>query len=201
MLTRYRADIRAGLVVAVALAAAGVLVGAAWAWWAPRLVAVVGEQGVFLADPEGQGPITVDARFALLGALAGLVSGAVVFLALAHRGVAAAIGLAVGGLAGSLVAWRLGLWLGPEAVSVAARGAAAGTRIDVPVELRATGTLLSWPLLAVATQLVLTSALVHPEPRGSRRGTGSPGLERPERSGGLNRSDGVSGEAGLSPPA
>jgi hypothetical protein len=165
--SRLRREVGVGAALAVAVAAPGALVGALWVWTAPRAQAVVGDGGVFLTEPEGQAAIATDGRFAVLGAVVGLLCGLLGFVLVRQRGVATALGLAAGGLAGSVLAWRLGAWLGPEAVSVAAKGAAAGTRLDLPLELRATGVLLVWPLVAVASFLVLTAALVREEPQGA----------------------------------
>jgi hypothetical protein len=165
--SRLRREVGVAAALAATVAATGAVVGAVWVWTTPRAQAVVGDGGVFLADPEGQAAIATDGRFALLGAGAGLCCGLLAFVVLRHRGVSAAVGLAAGGVAASVLAWRLGTWLGPEAVSVAAKGAAAGTRLDLPLELRATGVLLAWPLLAVASYLVLTAALVREDPPGA----------------------------------
>lgn len=170
-----RHPIAVGVLTAAAVAACGPVVGALWVWLAPRGEAVVAADGVYVAHPDGQAAIAADGSFAVIGLGAGLLCGIVVYLATRGRGVAAALGMAAGGSAGSLVAWLTGVWLGPGSVRVAARGADVGTRIDLPLDLGARGVLLVWPIAAVAVLMILTAALDRVDPPGAWRPRGPVG--------------------------
>ncbi|GLW63182.1 hypothetical protein Arub01_14260 [Actinomadura rubrobrunea] len=138
-------------VVTVLVALLGVPAGLLWARLAPDVTYVVFRGQVLPADPEGQGPIAVDGTFALVGAAAGLICGLLAYLA-GGRGndIPLLFGLALGGLAAALLAWRVGHQVGLAEYERALRGAPDGRTVTGVADLRATGVLVFWPLLAVA---------------------------------------------------
>lgn len=136
----------------------GVALGLLWLWLAPRVPLISDSTAVFLNDSEGEEAIGADGTFVLLGLAFGAVSAALVFWFQRRGGIALVVGLALGGLLGSLLAWRLGVWLGPTQDVVAhARAVGKGVVFDAPLQLRAKGTLLAWPLGAMAVHLGLTA--------------------------------------------
>ncbi|MBX7548805.1 AAA family ATPase [Streptomyces sp. NPDC004232] len=151
----------AGITVAVALG--GVLLGLLWWWLAPH-VPLVGDEVdkswvVYLKDSEGEQAIGVDGTFTLLALGLGLVSGLAVFLWRRRGGVPAVVGLGVGALLASLLAWRLGVWLGPTSDVIAhAQQVGKGVTFPAPLKLGAKGALLAWPLAALVVHLALTAA-------------------------------------------
>ncbi|MGI5442704.1 AAA family ATPase [Streptomyces shenzhenensis] len=157
-----KTEVRAAAVVTVALALCGVLLGLLWWWLAPH-VPLVGDQMdkswvVYLKDSEGEQAIGVDGTFTLLALAFGVVSAVVVFLLRRHGGVPLVVGLAAGGLLGSLLAWRLGVWLGPtEDVIAHAKAVGKGVTFAAPLKLRAQGALIAWPLAALVVHLGLTA--------------------------------------------
>ncbi|MCX5196757.1 hypothetical protein OOK31_23165 [Streptomyces sp. NBC_00249] len=152
------ADIRDGAAVALVVGVAGVLLGLLWAWLAPRVQYVSNGEAVFLKNTESEARIGADGTFFLLALGLGVLSAVGVFLWRRRGGVALVIGLAVGACFASLVGWRLGLWLGPDADLVTAAGKAGkGVAFDAPLQLLAQGTLLVWPMAAVAVHLGLTA--------------------------------------------
>ncbi|NLU74594.1 ABC transporter permease [Streptomyces sp. HNM0575] len=143
----------------------GVGLGLLWWWLAPRVPLVKVDGGVFLKDPEGEEAIGADGTFVLLALGFGLVTGLVAFLRSRAGGIGIVIGLAVGALLGSVLAWQLGVLLGPSS-DLAASAKAAGTNktFDGPLKLQAKGALLAWPFIALTTHLLLMAAFGHRDP-------------------------------------
>jgi hypothetical protein len=157
-----KTEVREAVVTAVGLTVAGVLLGVVWWWLAPRVPlvgdAVDGTWVVYLKDTEGEQAIGVDGTFTLLALAFGAVSAAVVFLLRRRGGVPLVVALGVGGLLGSLLAWRTGVWLGPAQDVVAhAKEAGKGVTFQAPLRLGAKGALLAWPLAALLVHLGLTA--------------------------------------------
>ncbi|WP_199566738.1 ABC transporter permease [Streptomyces triticagri] len=151
-------EVRDGVLVALGVTVSGVLLGLLWLWLAPRVPLVSNSEGVYLQDIEGEQAIGADGTFLLCGLLLGAISGAVVFLLRKKGGIAVAVGLAVGGLLASVVAWRFGIWLGPGSDVVArAKEAGIGEAFDAPLKLNAKGALLAWPVAALAVHLGVTA--------------------------------------------
>ncbi|MDN3259140.1 AAA family ATPase [Streptomyces sp. CSDS2] len=157
-----RTELREAAVITVVLALGGVLLGLLWWWLAPR-VPLVGDVldkswVVYLKDSEGEQAVGVDGTFTLLGLGFGLVSALVVFLLRRRGGVPLVVALGLGGLLGSLLAWRLGIWLGPDPDVLAhARAAGKGVTFSAPLKLSAKGALLAWPLAGLLAHLGLTA--------------------------------------------
>ncbi|MDT0320755.1 ABC transporter permease [Streptomyces millisiae] len=155
---RWWREIRGALLVAVPVAVlTGPLLGLLWLWRAPRVPLVASGNDVILAEPEGQQAFGADGTFFLAGLAVGAVAGVLVFLLRRHGGVASVIGLAAGALLGSFIAWRIGVWFGPEQ-DVAAHARAAGDAVfDAPLDLGARGVLLGLPFAALGLHLICTA--------------------------------------------
>ncbi|CAM5422089.1 AAA family ATPase OS=Streptomyces fumanus OX=67302 GN=GCM10018772_67630 PE=4 SV=1 [Streptomyces fumanus] len=157
-----RTELREAAVTTVAVTVCGALLGVLW-WWLAPSVPLVGDLVdkswvVYLKDSEGEQAIGVDGTFTLLGLGLGALSALVVFVLRRRGGVPIVVGLGVGGLLGSLLAWRLGVWLGPTGDVIAhAREAGRGTTFPAPLKLGAKGALLAWPIAALLVHLGLTS--------------------------------------------
>ncbi|WP_225822458.1 AAA family ATPase [Streptomyces naphthomycinicus] len=157
-----KAEIRTAAVITVASVLGGVLLGLLWWWLAPH-VPLVGDEVdkswvVYLKDSEGEQAIGVDGTFALLGLAFGLVSAVVVFLLRRRGGVPVVVALGLGGLLGSWLAWRLGVWLGPESDVLAhAQSVGKGVTFSAPLKLSAKGALLAWPFAGLLAHLGLTA--------------------------------------------
>ncbi|MFD8617049.1 ABC transporter permease [Streptomyces sp. NPDC059513] len=173
---------QSGLVV-VTVALAGIALGLLWLWLAPRIPLVSDGSAVFLQNSEGEEAIGADGTFVLLAAGFGVLSAAAVFWRLRRGGVFVVVGLALGGVLGSLLAWRAGVWLGPSSDVVArAREVGKGVVFDAPLELHAVAVaVLVWPFVALALHLLLTAAFGPREPEPEWAGWGSsyggPGVE------------------------
>jgi hypothetical protein len=143
------------LVVVSVSAATGLAAGAVWAAVAPRRILVVGADGVTPELTAGDPAFAAEGWFSVVGAVAGVLL-AVWTWRRSREDVAALLGLTVGGVLGAAVAWRLGRWLGPDALSTSVLDLPVGTRVPEPIDVRAYATLLIWPLVAVATYFSLT---------------------------------------------
>jgi hypothetical protein len=145
-----RRQLLTATVTTLVIALPGALVGFVWQSISPSVRYVVFDGKPILADPETQALISADGRYAVLTALAGVVCGAVVYLA-AGRGtdVALAAGLALGGIGAALLAWGVGRQIGLSAFQHAVRGAKDGAFVMGPASLHATGALVFWPIVAL----------------------------------------------------
>ncbi|MFB7457704.1 hypothetical protein [Streptomyces sp. NPDC056188] len=158
----WAAEIREAVVVLVAVALCGVPLGLLWLRLAPKVPLIAEVSGnnwvVYLKDTEGEQAIGVDGTFTLLALAFGVVCATAVFLVRRRGGVPLVVALCVGGLLGSLLAWRLGVWLGPEQdVIVHAKAVGKGVTFPAPLKLDAKGALLAWPLAALLVHLGMTS--------------------------------------------
>ncbi|MFJ3333557.1 hypothetical protein [Streptomyces sp. NPDC086766] len=157
-----KTEVREAAVVTVGVALGGLLLGLLWWWLAPQ-VPLVGDVVdnswvVYFKDTEGEQAIGVDGTFTLLALAFGLVSALAVFLVRRRGGVPLVVALCVGGLLGSLLAWRFGIWLGPGKDVIAhAKAAGKGVTFPAPLKLNAKGALLAWPLAALVVHLGLTA--------------------------------------------
>jgi hypothetical protein len=164
-----KTEVREAAVVTVAVAVAGVLLGLLWWWLAPH-VPLVGDVVdkrwvVYLADSEGEQAIGVDGTFTLLAVAFGVVSALVVFLLRRRGGVPLVVALGIGGLLASLLAWKVGVWLGPAQDVVAhARSVGKGVTFSAPLKLSAKGALLAWSFAALVVHLGLMALFGPREP-------------------------------------
>ncbi|EPH43269.1 DUF2567 domain-containing protein [Streptomyces aurantiacus] len=152
-----RTEVRDAVVITVAVAVSGVLLGLLWLWLAPRVPLIADRTTVYLKDTEGEQAIGVDGTFTLLGLAFGFVTALVVFLVRRRGGIPLVVGLGVGSLLGAVLAWRVGVWVGPETdVAAHAKAVGRGVVFDAPMELTAKGVLLAWPVAAMVVHLALT---------------------------------------------
>ncbi|WP_132836469.1 DUF2567 domain-containing protein [Streptomyces sp. BK205] len=158
-----RTELREAAVITVGVAVVGALLGVLWWWLAPHvpLVGDVDERGswvVYLKDTEGEQAVGVDGTFTLLALAFGLLSALAVFLWRRRGGVPLVVGLAVGGLLGSLLAWRVGMWLGPTSDVLAhAKSVGKGVTFSAPLRMGAKGALLVWSFAGLVVHLGLTA--------------------------------------------
>jgi hypothetical protein len=143
-------QIRIGALATLAVTLLGVPVGLLWAALAPRTTYLVAAGKAFLGDPEGQTLIAADGWFAVLAAAAGVCCAIAAYVLagrLGEMGLLAAA--AAGGIAASVVAWRIGHLIGLSTYQHLVRTGRDGVAVRAPLELHAVGVILIWPLAAV----------------------------------------------------
>lgn len=156
--TALSTEVMRAAVVVLALTFLGVALGLLWMWLAPRVPLIATDKAVFLKDTESEEAVGADGTFVLLALGFGAVSAALVFWFNRRGGIPLVIGLALGGLLGSLLAWGTGVWFGPAGDVVArAREVGQGVPFDAPLKLGAKGALLAWPMAALLVHLGLTA--------------------------------------------
>ncbi len=146
-----RADVVFGGSVVVGLAVVGVPVGLIWQLISPgRPAGFRYAGGPVFAFEESEAMIAADGRFVLLTAIVGLLAGGGAWLVVSRRGAITAAALALGGLAGAVVADLVGWATGGGSAS-----APAETLIKhLPLRVHAAPFLLIEALLALLVYLL-----------------------------------------------
>jgi hypothetical protein len=130
----------------------GIVVGVVWSLIAPTVVFTVVEDGLRDTDFQAGRFFIAESLYGVLGAAAGLLAGLVARRWVREIGWPVVVALALGGVLASVVAWRVGIWLGPGAPD--ATTLALGDVTELPLRLRSSGLLLVWPMASLAVALV-----------------------------------------------
>ncbi len=167
--TEVRHDVAAFAVVAGAGVVLSFAVGALWRTFAPAVLGVVSQGGVYYSAPEGKTFVARDGWFALFACLAAILLALLAFLRYRRGGsVGAAVALAAGGIGGGYLAAWFGAIIGPGEGSItrAAHGVANGATFDLPMSVRAVGVIWLWPAVAAGLFffLILLFGPSEPEP-------------------------------------
>lgn len=167
------------VLMVVALAVVGGLGGVVWHLVAPRTELVFDDGVANFVGPAPAQPVAADGWFAVIALVAGIVTGTLTQAFLHHRMPGAVVGLALGGTLASLAMWRVGHWFGAAAYTAAVHHVANGAHLYAPLNVRATGVLLLWPLAATLT--VFIAAVTESFQNRSRtRPEAAPPAPRPE---------------------
>lgn len=140
-----RQDGVAGLLTAAVTVLVGAPVGLLWAAAAPRVDVVVDGDAVQLAEPGSSAFIATDGFFLLAVALAGVVGGVIAWRLGHAHGPAVVVGLTLGGLAAAYVARVVGEQVGLADVEQAVRAGQQGA-LELTVRLRAREAVVGWPV-------------------------------------------------------
>lgn len=169
-------EVKRGLRVLVGVLLASPVVGVVWWLIAPLPRMQMFGRSVVLVDPEGEAAVAADGWFAICAGSAGLVCAVVAFALIRRARVGALLGLTVGGLVAAIIAWRIGVFLGPAPVHEQAKALASGASFDGPLAVSAKAVLFAWPLVSVIVYFALTAGLEPPTPW-TRGHTGEAGAE------------------------
>jgi hypothetical protein len=154
---------RAVLVV-VAVLVSGAVTGAVWRLVAPLQEFRVQGGQVLSTQSEGETAVAADVWFGICGLVAGAITAVVVYAVVRAARIDAIVGLTLGALAASVVAWRVGLLLSPAPLRADSSGLPDGARLVGPLRLSAKGVLFAWPLAAVGVYFALGAGLDHGDP-------------------------------------
>jgi hypothetical protein len=156
-------DVVAGVVAAAVMLVAGVPLGLLWGATAPRVD--VADLLNNSAETALEAQPAADARFALLAAIFGLVAGLIAVWRGRRAGWPLPVGLALGGLGGSLIAGQVGhLLQSDKALRAVPPTANPLVRDLVDVGIRADGVHAVYPFVALAVFLVLVLLTTRAEP-------------------------------------
>ena len=148
-----RADLRAALGIVAGLAVTGVPAGLLWWRLAPRADFRITQAGpVAIGSPSQELLAGDDVVLAVVLAVLGLLAGSAAWALRRRRGVTTLVALALGMLAASVTAWRLGELLGP--------GPTGGQLTDVGARVTTGLDLASPPALAVGSFCAVLAYLV-----------------------------------------
>jgi hypothetical protein len=114
---------------------------------------------ILLPEAEDETAVAADGWFAICTGVAGVLSAVAVSLRVREARISVLAGLTLGGLLAAIIAWRVGVALGPDSVRAGAAGLSDGETFSGPLELSALGVLFTWPLTAVITYFALAAGL------------------------------------------
>jgi hypothetical protein len=151
----FRRTALVALSVTGALAVAGAPLGLLWSWLAPAVPVInAGQNGIVVNDPSPEEYIAADSWFTIIGFVFGLLAAVLIWLVLRRdRGPGLMAGVALGGLACSLVMWQVGRLIGLSSWNDWQDSSTAGQTYARPPDLHAHGALL---VVAFAAVIVTT---------------------------------------------
>lgn len=141
-------DAYAGVLAAVVTVLVGAPVGLLWAGVAPRVDVVVDGDQVQLVEPGSSAFIATDGFFLIAVALAGVIGGVLAWRLAHPHGPAVVVGLTLGGLAAAYIAMVVGEQVGLADVEQAVRAGQQGA-LELTVKLRAREAIVGWPVGAL----------------------------------------------------
>ena len=154
-----RTLLAASAVTLAAFLAGGVLAAALWEWFADPPYSVVSGDNAFQGSEQLGRRFGIDAAFAWASLVVAVPLGALVGLRWHRVGWPLAFTLTVAGALASVIAWRLGVVLGPAAPRELLVSAQDGDRLYEPLELQALGLLLTSPVGALIGFMAVVAAV------------------------------------------
>lgn len=151
----WRQVLLAGVLTALAVAVAGVVLGLIWHFVAPTVpVLDAGSGGIVVNDPSPEEYIASDGWFTLLGFAFGVAAAVAAWmLRRRYRGPVLLLGAIIGTLGAAVVAWQVGRRIGLSAYDSWRDSATSGATYHAPPDLHTHGVLL---VPAFAAAIVLT---------------------------------------------
>lgn len=128
----------------IAVLAMGLVAGLVWLWLAEPAQWVVRDNGIALTEGAAKGQFSVIVLFVGLGVVGSLLAGAGIGWTLQDLGWSITPLVIVLTTIAALIAWRIGVELGPA--DPATVGGAVGDKISAPLEVDALAAFLAWPI-------------------------------------------------------
>lgn len=150
----------------------GVMVGGLWVLLARPASWQVTDRGIVLTEAASTRQAGVELTFVALGAVASLLAGLVVGHLLRRLGWLVVPLVALGATLASVVAWRVGLWLGPGDPA-ATPDPQVGQRIPAQLAVESLASFVVWPMAGLLGVVLVTWVVGRPT-RVSARSEPSP---------------------------
>lgn len=151
----WRHDALTGFFVAAVTVLLGAPAGLLWSALAPHAGVDISSAGAtFSGGVTAETFVAADAWFLAVGVALGLVTGVLAWVFARGSGPVTVVALTVGGLLAALVASKVGMRIGQDALREAAAGGVSG-RYVANVAVQAQTVLLGWPIAALAAFLTL----------------------------------------------
>lgn len=140
----------------------GIAAGFVWLLLAQPAEWEVRQEGIVLTEAASKGQFSVVVLFVIVGAVASLIGGIFAAFTLPDLSWALIPFVVVLAVIGSVLAWRLGVALGPDDPATAT-GVSVGDRIPAELSVDGLAPFLVWPIAALLG-LIATIGLSRPEP-------------------------------------
>lgn len=148
----------------IAVVVVGALLGVLWALTVPLSVYHINADGGAATTEQGlAGFVTGDVYFTLLGVVAGIAVGVVVWRWFGGLGWPAVLLAAIGATVMALTCWQLGWLLGPHEFGPRLAAAKPGDDLEIELTVRAWSSLLVWPFAALLPMLLFSALSSDPE--------------------------------------
>lgn len=146
---------RKTIVTVVAMLLLGVVGGLVWLWFAEPAEWEVRPQGIVLTEAASRGQFSVIVTFVTVGVVASIVWGLAAATQLRELGWLVTPVVIVATLVAAVIAWRIGVTLGPpEPASVT--GAAQGEKLPAELAVDGIAPFLAWPIFGLLGMLWAT---------------------------------------------
>ena len=154
---------RAGLVTVMIFAVLGCLAAWLWSAWADPARYLVTNNNAVMGELEAGRQFGPDVAYSVIAVVAGLVAGSILGWRYGRVGWVLPVVTALAAAGAGVIAWQLGIALGPPDPRTLLGGAAAGDLVPERLDVHARGVLLLWPAAALVG-LIASVAATDPKP-------------------------------------
>ncbi|HSA49155.1 MAG TPA: hypothetical protein VLH10_03470 [Yinghuangia sp.] len=153
-----RGDVIAGVIVLAVCLAVGAAAGAVWYAIAPEIPKIIVDHVEYLRpNARSESEIARDGWFAIIGVVVGLALAGLAFWKGRRHGIGVAVGLGVGGLLGSYLAYKVGAALGPDTFGSELLARDGRIEFEEPLRIQAMGVIYLWPMASLVLFLCLNA--------------------------------------------
>lgn len=171
-----RGDVIAGAIVLGVCLVVGAAAGAVWYAIAPGIPKIIVDHTEYLRpNAQSESEIARDGWFAVIGIVVGLVLAGLAFWKGRRLGIGVAVGLGVGGLLGSYLAYKVGAALGPNTFGSELLERDGRIEFDEPLRIQAMGVIYLWPMTSLILFLCLNAGFGPRDPAPKQAAARLPG--------------------------